>query len=102
MPGGLVFIVWWELLSASLGLVAVFALFFLSDFAVNAFIFLPLPFVLVWLVSAYGYNSQKRWAWNLGMVTSIVSALISPVLLAPFAILLFLPGSSSGRAPSSI
>ena len=91
MPGGLVFIVWWELLSASLGLVAVFALFFLSDFAVNAFIFLPLPFVLVWLVSAYGYNSQKRWAWNLGMVTSIVSALISPVLLAPFAILLFLP-----------
>ena len=91
MPAGLTFIVWWELLSASLGTVAIFALFVLSDFSVSLFIFLPLPFVLVWLVSAYGYNKQKRWAWNLGMATSILSILISPILLGPFVILIFLP-----------
>ena len=84
-------IVWWEMLSASLGIVGIFALFLLSDFSIQPFIFLPLPFVLLWSLSAYGFNNQKRWGWNLGMVTAIISTLISPVLLGPFVILFFLP-----------
>jgi hypothetical protein len=91
MPAGLSFIVWWELLSAALGIVAVFALFLFSDFVVSPFIFAPLCFVLVWLVSAYGFNSQKRWAWNLGMATAILSLLVSPLLLGPSVIIMFIP-----------
>ena len=91
MPAGLSFIVWWELLSGALGIVASFALFLLSDFVVSAFIFAPLAFVLVWLVSAYGFNSQKRWAWNLGMATAILSLLVSPLLLAPFVRIVVIP-----------
>jgi hypothetical protein len=91
MPAGLSFIVWWELLSAALGIVASFALFLFSDFVVNPFIFAPLCFVLVWLVSAYGFNGQKRWAWNLGMATAILSLLVSPILLGPSVIIMFIP-----------
>jgi hypothetical protein len=91
MPAGLSFIVWWELFSAALGIVATFALFLFSDFVVNPFIFAPLCFVLVWLVSAYGFNRQKTWAWNLGMATAILSLLVSPILLGPTAIIMFIP-----------
>ena len=91
MPAGLSFIVWWELLSAALGVVAIFAIFLFSDFVVNPFILVPVPFVLVWLASAYGFNQQKRWAWKLGMATAVLSLLISPILLGPFVVIMFLP-----------
>ena len=78
-------------MSATLGMVAIFTIFLFSDFVVSPLIFAPVPFVLVWLVSAYGFNNQKRWAWNLGMATALLSLLISPILLGPFGIIVFLP-----------
>lgn len=89
LPAGLIFIIWWEMLSAALGIVAIFTIFLLTDLSISVFTFLPLPFVILWLLSAYGFNNQKRWAWDLGMATAILSILISPLLLGPMVILLF-------------
>jgi hypothetical protein len=91
MPAGLSFIVWWEILVAALGVVFSFFLFAVTDFVVSPFIFVPFGFVLVWLVSAFGFNTQKRWAWNLGMATSVLSLLVTPLFLGPFLILMFIP-----------
>jgi hypothetical protein len=91
MPAWLSFIVWWELLWAALGIVATFTLFLFSDFVLNPFILAPLGFVIVWLLSAFGFNSQKRWAWNFGMATAILSLLVTPLFLGPFLILMFIP-----------
>jgi hypothetical protein len=91
MPAWLSFIVWWELLFAALGIVLSFTLFLLSDFALNPFFLVPLCFVLVWLVSALGFNTQKRWAWNMGMATAILSLLLTPLFLGPLAIIFFIP-----------
>jgi hypothetical protein len=81
-------------LFAALGIVLSFTLFLLSDFASNPFFLVPLCFVLVWLVSAFGFNTQKRWAWNMGMATAILSLLLTPLFLGPFAIIFFIPWGS--------
>ena len=106
VPEGIKALADWEIMIGSLGLVFTLALFLLSGafFSLLGFLLglIILCLDISYNVSAFAFLKGKRWAWNLGMLLSVISLLISPVLLGPFLRLMFLPWVIVGLGQSSI